>query len=271
MTRAREKVIRCFWPLDLARWCAVLPVHERAAAGRHRQPRLADGGAEQVPDAVGEGQAERSADDQPQDGAADAAAAQVGAEGTGQTESDQDDGKSDRYPQRGREQQDRQQREQGTGGKRQRRRGGGLDRAGDVGGSMCSSASRWAARAPWLVSSVATVRAVAADRPLASYRAVSSVSSASGLAASSPFSCLICARSLSRWLETDTYSPSAIDTAPATSPARPAVKMGPRAEVPPATPMTMPATDTTPSLAPSTPARNQFNRPAVPPVCGSRG
>ena len=39
----------------------------------------------------------------------------------------------------------------------------------------------------------------------------------------------ICARSLSRWLETDTYSPSAIDTAPATSPASPAVKMGPRA------------------------------------------
>ena len=36
---------------------------------------LADGGAEQVPDAVGEGEAERSADDQPQDGAADVAPA----------------------------------------------------------------------------------------------------------------------------------------------------------------------------------------------------
>ena len=36
---------------------------------------LADGGAEQVPNAVGEGQAERSADDNPKDGAADVAAA----------------------------------------------------------------------------------------------------------------------------------------------------------------------------------------------------
>jgi hypothetical protein len=79
------------------------------------------------------------------------------------------------------------------------------------------------------------------------------------------------ARSLSRWLETDTYSPSAIDTAPATSPASPAVKMGPRADVAPATPTTMPATDTIPSLAPSTPARSQFNRPAVLPACGSPG
>ena len=138
-------------------------------------------------------------------------------------------------------------------------------------GSMCSSASRWAARAPRAVSSVATAAAVAADRPLASYSAVSSVSSASGSAASSPFSCLISARSLSRWLETDTYSPSDIDTAPATSPASPAVKMGPRDVVAPATPMTMPATDTIPSLAPSTPARSQFNRPADPPECGSCG
>jgi hypothetical protein len=85
------------------------------------------------------------------------------------------------------------------------------------------------------------------------------------------FSWAIIARWLSRWLETDTHSPSAIDTAPATNPASPAVKTGPRAEVAPATPMTMPATDTIPSLAPSTAARNQFNRPAVPPVCGSRG
>jgi hypothetical protein len=66
--------------------------------GRRQHPRLADGGAEQVPDAVGEGQSERSADDYPQDGAADVAAAQAGAEGTGQTESDQDGGKGDRYP-----------------------------------------------------------------------------------------------------------------------------------------------------------------------------
>jgi hypothetical protein len=62
-----------------------------------------------------------------------------------------------------------------------------------------------------------------------------------------------------------------VDTAPATSPASPAVKMGPRFVVAPATPMTMPATDTIPSLAPSTAARSQFSRPAVPPLCGSRG
>ena len=96
---------------------------------------------------------------------------------------------------------------------------------------MCSSASRWAARAPFAESSSATVRAVAGDRPLASYSAVSSVSSVSGESASSRFSCAICARSLSRWLETETYSPSAIDTAPPTRPASPAVKMGPRADV----------------------------------------
>src|SRR5690242_203788 len=69
----------------------------QAAAGTPYEPAgtvnsLANGGAEQVPDAVGEGQAERSADDEPQDGAADAASAQTGAEGTGQTESDQDGG-----------------------------------------------------------------------------------------------------------------------------------------------------------------------------------
>ena len=40
---------------------------------------LADGSAEQVPDAVGEGQAERSADDDPQDGAADVAPPKVAA------------------------------------------------------------------------------------------------------------------------------------------------------------------------------------------------
>ncbi len=51
-----------------------------------------------MPDAVGEGQAKRPADDYPQDGAADIAAAHAGAEGTGQAESDHDGGKSDRYP-----------------------------------------------------------------------------------------------------------------------------------------------------------------------------
>src|SRR5450759_3380303 len=95
--------------------------------------------------------------------------------------------------------------------------------------------------------------------------------SRSGVVASSRRSCASCAVSLSRWLLTDTYSPSAIDTAPATRPASPAVKMGPRAVVAPATPITRPATETIPSLAPSTPARNQFSRPARPAACGSLG
>jgi hypothetical protein len=75
----------------------------------------------------------------------------------------------------------------------------------------------------------------------------------------------------SRWLDTDTYSPSAIDTAPATRPAMPAVNSGPRSVVTPATPTTSPATDTMPSLAPSTPARSQFSRDPKPAPCCSPG
>jgi hypothetical protein len=44
---------------------------------------LADGGAEQVPDAVSKGQSECSADDNSQHRAADVAAADAGAQGTG--------------------------------------------------------------------------------------------------------------------------------------------------------------------------------------------
>ena len=62
-----------------------------------------------------------------------------------------------------------------------------------------------------------------------------------------------------------------IDPADIPSPANPAVKIGPRFVVAPATPMTMAATDTIPSLAPSTAARSQFSRAAMPLLCGSRG
>ena len=61
-----------------------------------------NGGAEQMPDSVGEGQPERPADDNSQYGAADIAAADAGAEGAGQAESDEDSKKSDRYAQPGR-------------------------------------------------------------------------------------------------------------------------------------------------------------------------
>jgi hypothetical protein len=50
--------------------------------------------------------------------------------------------------------------------------------------------------------------------------------------------------SLSRWLDTEMRSPNAIDTAPATRPARAAVKIGPRSLVAPATATTIPATET---------------------------
>src|SRR5688572_15545248 len=91
------------------------------------------------------------------------------------------------------------------------------------------------------------------------------------MVASSRRSLASSARSVSRWLLTDTYSPSAMDTAPATNPATPAVRIGPRALVAPATPTTRPAVETIPSLAPSTPARSQFIRCDSVPTCGSRG
>src|SRR5690606_34615634 len=75
-------------------------------------------------------------------------------------------------------------------------------------------------------------------------------------------------RWLSRALETDTYSPSAIDSAPPTSAATPATRIAVREVVAAATPTTTAATDTMPSLAPSTPARSQFRRAASPSVGG---
>ena len=42
-------------------------------------------------------------------------------------------------------------------------------------------------------------------------------------------------------------------------------RLGPRASVAPATPVTIPATETMPSFAPSTPARNQLSRDVMPP------
>ena len=68
------------------------------------------------------------------------------------------------------------------------------------------------------------------------------------------------ARSVSACDCTDTYSPAAIDIAPATVPATPAARIAPWPTPPAATPTTRPATETMPSLAPSTAARNQPTR-----------
>jgi hypothetical protein len=77
------------------------------------------------------------------------------------------------------------------------------------------------------------------------------------------------ARSVSRCVLTETYSPNAIDTAPATRPAIPAVAISPVSVVAAATPITSPAVEMIPSLAPRTPARNQFKRAANEPPWGS--
>ena len=115
------------------------------------------------------------------------------------------------------------------------------------------------------------VRAVATLRPFASYRAASSSNSAAGSSRSSWRSLCNSAFSVSRWVLTETYSPNAIDTAPATRPALPAVNTGARSTVAAATPTTMPAVETIPSLAPRTAARSQFNFDDTEPSCGSDG
>src|SRR3954471_13245099 len=66
--------------------------------------------------------------------------------------------------------------------------------------------------------------------------------------------------SASRCELTETYSPAAIDSAPATSPAIPAVTIAVPDAPEAATPSTRLAVDTMPSLAPSTAARSQLER-----------
>jgi hypothetical protein len=76
---------------------------------------------------------------------------------------------------------------------------------------------------------------------------------------------------VSRWVLTETYSPTAIDMAPALRPANPAVSRAPCPAPAAATPMTKPLVDTMPSLAPSTPARSQLSRAEVSVSCCSFG
>ena len=62
--------------------------------------------------------------------------------------------------------------------------------------------------------------------PFASYSLARSASSAPDWTRRACCSLAMSARWVSRWLLTDTYSPSAIEIAPPTSPARPAARMG---------------------------------------------
>src|SRR5512134_158741 len=87
--------------------------------------------------------------------------------------------------------------------------------------------------------------------------AVSSRRSAAGSSASSARSRVRSAFSVSACEWTETYSPAAIDMAPATSPATPLTSTVPWLEPAAATPMTRLAVETMPSLAPSTAARSQ--------------
>src|SRR6478609_3474363 len=132
-----------------------------------------------------------------------------------------------------------------------------------------SSASACALSGSRSVSSFATWRARSALIPFASYRPASSASSSSGVSCNSRRSRASAARSVSRWVDTETYSPDAIDIAPATSPTNPDTTIEPRLSVAPATPNTIAAVETMPSLAPSTPARSQFSRLPRPAPCGS--
>ncbi|KAG1530395.1 hypothetical protein G6F50_017344 [Rhizopus delemar] len=68
------------------------------------------------------------------------------------------------------------------------------------------------------------------------------------------------AASVSACERTETYSPAAMDSAPATSPANPDVKMAPCVACAAATPVIRLAVETMPSLAPSTAARSQPTR-----------
>src|SRR5664279_1178099 len=104
---------------------------------------------------------------------------------------------------------------------------------------------------------VATRAASSGSRPRARYMAASSASSAAGERCSSAFSTAISASVSSAWEVTETYSPVAMEKAPATRPANP-VSTTVRCATPPPVTLAMSAKlDTRPSVMPNTAGRNQ--------------
>lgn len=126
---------------------------------------------------------------------------------------------------------------------------------------MPSSSRACAPSASCALNASATARARGSDRPRARCKATSSSNSPTGSSASSRRSRCRSAASASARELTETYSPAAIEKAPATKAAIPAVS---RAGNPPpaaAMPSSRLAVEIRPSLAPSTAARNQPARP----------
>ena len=128
-------------------------------------------------------------------------------------------------------------------------------------GSSRDSASTWAASASWAVNSAATCAAVCGEIPLPRIsppvRPTPRPASPATLAGPGRAATSHCLAD-----STPTHiRRSAIDTAPATRPAGPAVNMG---HAP-----WWPATDTIPSFAPSTAARSQLSRLDNPALWGS--
>ncbi|MNS08433.1 hypothetical protein D3C72_398940 [compost metagenome] len=92
---------------------------------------------------------------------------------------------------------------------------------------MPSSSRAWAPRASWAIICFATVVARSGVTPRAAYIPASSRTSASWSPASSDVSRARSAFSVSDWELTETYSPAAIDMAPAARPATPAIRTAP--------------------------------------------
>jgi len=105
-------------------------------------------------------------------------------------------------------------------------------------------------------TSLAAVVAVARLMPISANIPTNSASSPAGFSRSSRRSVWASASTCSFWVETEVYSPSAIENAPATRPAAP-VRTTVHADAPAApTPATSEMLVTRPSIAPNTEARN---------------